>query len=105
MSAQLNWRGSTPFGELSGLFPLTSAADFDSQLVNFSTGSQKPVSELVYHGMVVTDKYIFRTISVRVNLLGEMLHEDFPPRGSRRITGGRRAYHYKNHLSQGGVVF
>ncbi|KAF8225980.1 tubulin nucleotide-binding domain-like protein [Tricholoma matsutake] len=42
MSSQLNWRGSTPFGELSGILPLTSVADFNRQLVNFSTGYQKP---------------------------------------------------------------
>ena len=49
MSAQLNWRGSTPFGELSGVIPLASVVDFESQLVNFSASRQEPVSSQIFH--------------------------------------------------------
>lgn len=48
LAAQLNWHGSTTFGELSGVLPLTSAWDFNDQLVNFSTSLQKLVGKLVY---------------------------------------------------------
>ncbi|KAF8055192.1 mtDNA inheritance protein Dml1 [Lyophyllum atratum] len=36
MSAKLNWRGTTRFSELSGIFPFHSPEDFDERLVNFS---------------------------------------------------------------------
>jgi hypothetical protein len=52
----------------------------------------------------LTNRHIFRMISARVNLLDEMSREDFRSQESRHMTAGRRAYHYKNHLSQGGVV-
>jgi len=35
-AAQLNWRGTTPFGNLSGIFPVTSSADLDGALFEFS---------------------------------------------------------------------
>ncbi|KAF9462802.1 Misato segment II tubulin-like domain-containing protein [Collybia nuda] len=38
ISSQLDWRGGTPFGELSGVFPFTSAEDLDNRIVNFSSG-------------------------------------------------------------------
>jgi len=36
LSAQLNWRGSSPFAELSGVFPFTSDSNSEQQSVNFS---------------------------------------------------------------------
>lgn len=36
LSTQLNWRGSSPFAELSGVFPFTSNSNFEDNLVNFS---------------------------------------------------------------------
>jgi hypothetical protein len=44
MSAQLDWRGMTPFGELSGVFPFTSSEDFDNRIANFSAGRLERVS-------------------------------------------------------------
>ncbi|GLB45716.1 putative tubulin domain containing protein [Lyophyllum shimeji] len=35
---RLNWRGTTRFSELSGIFPFNSAEDFERRLVNFSAG-------------------------------------------------------------------
>ncbi|KDR78071.1 hypothetical protein GALMADRAFT_245054 [Galerina marginata CBS 339.88] len=34
---QLNWRGPSPFGELSGIFPFMSSADFEARNFNFSS--------------------------------------------------------------------
>jgi len=34
---QLNWRGTSPFGELSGAFPFTSSSDLENRVVNFSS--------------------------------------------------------------------
>jgi len=36
LSTQLNWRGSSPFAELSGIFPFTTNSSFEGKLVNFS---------------------------------------------------------------------
>ena len=36
LSTQLNWRGSSPFAELSGIFSFTTNSTFEGKLVNFS---------------------------------------------------------------------
>ncbi|KAF8990150.1 mtDNA inheritance protein Dml1 [Cyathus striatus] len=38
-SAQLNWRGTIPFGELMGAFPVTSPEELQHDVVNFSAYS------------------------------------------------------------------
>ena len=37
LSTQLNWRGSSPFAELSGTFPFTMNSILEGKVVNFST--------------------------------------------------------------------
>lgn len=50
VSAQLDWRGITPFGELSGVFPFTSPKDLDSRIVNFSTDNFERVRSIDLYG-------------------------------------------------------
>lgn len=41
ISAQLNWRGTTRFCELSGIFPVDSSENLEARLVNFSAARTK----------------------------------------------------------------
>lgn len=46
MCGMLNWRGSTPFGELCGVFPLESLPDLESTtMINFSSDTPMEVSK------------------------------------------------------------
>ena len=45
MCGMLNWRGSTPFGELSGIFPMNFLTNFErNTMINFSSDIPLKVS-------------------------------------------------------------
>ncbi|KAF8957165.1 mtDNA inheritance protein Dml1 [Flammula alnicola] len=47
---QLNWRGTSPFGELSGVFPFTEFSDLDKRIINFS--SRNPIKSSSVHAQL-----------------------------------------------------
>jgi len=75
MCRMLNWRGSTPFGELCGVFPLKSLTDMESNtIINFS--SDIPIKLLhpysrfdVTRGFSINTIQMFDTWSSKVSSL------------------------------------
>lgn len=102
VSAQLDWRGMTPFGELSGVFPFTFPEDLDNRIVNFSAGKFEQVSSIDLCGCLHSQFY--SVIQNPHSLLDETSHVDFRPHKSQATTSGLPVYRYSTHMSQGGVV-